>query len=653
MASGLENIETIESPFRRFVTTIGVFPTAFTDAMTYYECLAYLVKYLEETVIPAVNENAEALEELQTLYVQLKSYVDNYFANLDVQEEINNKLDQMAEDGTLQEIITTYIQANVAWTFDTVADMKEATNLVDGSYARTLGFHTLNDGGGSLYLIKNTGTANEKDIIAVGDLKAHLVLDGVKVKVEQLGALGDGETDDTAIINYALTNYSYIIMSKNYVISDSLALNSNSIIDGEGLGKIFRTPEETTLDYTIGYIFVLQNKDNVTIKNLALESQNGYTTTARPDHPNWNNSLSSNICTFSLSNGCSNITITNVSTKYMYNEFTANSNSDNGLNTNIVIKDYKADETTSTSFYFGWCENVLVENLTSTPSDLPLPGAHFIYVGHNGGNKINIINTKFYGNHYHVAALNFGYADFIIGDTTPNNFDVKCINCHIEASSCIRFRNNEIKCVCENCEFINQGRYNQGNYPTLNWTGSIISADVNKGNYIFNDCQFTTTASTVTDTDALITYESSSYSSYLDTSIEFNNCHVDNIRYFMPYNSFDRFVTVNNSYLEIAQRIYQQVKYGEKLTLNNCIAKTVSNYLISSAGTASIKYVLKDNYIITTSTNAVINSDNANGHVELYNNVIETQKVSDFIGGSQTANVFTNNTLVNKAVLSI
>lgn len=110
MASGLENIETIESPFRRFVTTIGVFPTAFTDAMTYYECLAYLVKYLEETVIPAVNENAEALEELQTLYVELKSYVDNYFANLDVQEEINNKLDAMAESGELQDILNDYFK---------------------------------------------------------------------------------------------------------------------------------------------------------------------------------------------------------------------------------------------------------------------------------------------------------------------------------------------------------------------------------------------------------------------------------------------------------------------------------------------------------------------------------------------------------------
>ena len=109
MASGLENIETIESPFRRFVTTIGVFPTAFTDAMTYYECLAYLVKYLEETVIPAVNDNAEALAELQNLFVELKSYVDNYFANLDVQEEINNKLDEMAESGVLANIISEYV----------------------------------------------------------------------------------------------------------------------------------------------------------------------------------------------------------------------------------------------------------------------------------------------------------------------------------------------------------------------------------------------------------------------------------------------------------------------------------------------------------------------------------------------------------------
>lgn len=232
MASGLENIETIESPFRRFVTTIGVFPTAFTDAMTYYECLAYLVKYLEETVIPAVNENAEALEELQTLFVQLKSYVDNYFANLDVQEEINNKLDQMAEDGTLQEIITSYIQANVAWCFDTVADMKNATNLVDGSYAQTLGFHTIGDGGAGIYKISDTGTANEMDVIAVGDLYATLVKPVITTP-EMYGAYGDNTHDDTPIFTYMFTVVDKITtLNKTYKLDSQLTVPEDKELSG-------------------------------------------------------------------------------------------------------------------------------------------------------------------------------------------------------------------------------------------------------------------------------------------------------------------------------------------------------------------------------------------------------------------------------------
>lgn len=229
MASGLENIETIESPFRRFVTTIGVFPTAFTDAMTYYECLAYLVKYLEDTVITAVNENAEALEELQTLYIQLKSYVDNYFANLDIQEEINNKLDAMAEDGTLQEIITAYIQSNVAWTFDTVADMKQATNLVAGSYAQTLGFHTINDGGGATYYISDSGTADEMQVIAVGSLYANLVLTS-EVTPEMFGAYGDNSHDDSASIQKAFDSGRVVrLLHKTYLTNSTINISGDYV----------------------------------------------------------------------------------------------------------------------------------------------------------------------------------------------------------------------------------------------------------------------------------------------------------------------------------------------------------------------------------------------------------------------------------------
>ena len=84
-------------------------PLAFDESLSYYETLCGLLSYLKDTVIPTVNNNADAVSELQTLYVELKNYVDNYFTNLDVQTEINKKLDEMVEDGTLTNLIKKYI----------------------------------------------------------------------------------------------------------------------------------------------------------------------------------------------------------------------------------------------------------------------------------------------------------------------------------------------------------------------------------------------------------------------------------------------------------------------------------------------------------------------------------------------------------------
>lgn len=53
-----------------------------------------------------VNETvAEYIEK----FTELKDFVDDYFDNLDVQEEINNKLDAMVEDGTMTEILNDTI----------------------------------------------------------------------------------------------------------------------------------------------------------------------------------------------------------------------------------------------------------------------------------------------------------------------------------------------------------------------------------------------------------------------------------------------------------------------------------------------------------------------------------------------------------------
>ena len=93
----LGNYRTLQ-PFRYWCQK--VLPLVYDDSLSYYELLCKVVDYLNKTM-----EDVETLHgdvtNLHTAYEELQSYVNNYFSTLDVQEEINNKLDQMANDGTL------------------------------------------------------------------------------------------------------------------------------------------------------------------------------------------------------------------------------------------------------------------------------------------------------------------------------------------------------------------------------------------------------------------------------------------------------------------------------------------------------------------------------------------------------------------------
>lgn len=280
--------------FRRFVLQNFPFIEEDFDALTDYELICKVVEYLNNVIQSQneviaevgrfetdVNNEINTFEtiitnnynRLEGLFVELKSYVDNYFDNLDVQEEINNKLDEMVDAGTLQEIITTYIQSNVAWTFDTVADMKLATNLVNGSFARTLGFYDINDGGGSLYKISDSGVANEIDTIAVGNLFANLVNQN-SMNVKQFGAKGDGETDETTLLNRVFSwcndkKVGKIIFPEGtYIVTDSVTIYSNSIIEGCGKDNTIIKMNVSDDTETNHYILDFTNKSNLIIKNI-------------------------------------------------------------------------------------------------------------------------------------------------------------------------------------------------------------------------------------------------------------------------------------------------------------------------------------------------------------------------------------------------
>lgn len=74
------------------------------DSLTLYEKYAKIVGYLN-AVIKKTDLTSEQMEKLVKLQEELTDFVNNYFNNLDVQDEINKKLDEMVTDGTFDSII--------------------------------------------------------------------------------------------------------------------------------------------------------------------------------------------------------------------------------------------------------------------------------------------------------------------------------------------------------------------------------------------------------------------------------------------------------------------------------------------------------------------------------------------------------------------
>ena len=92
------------TPFKWCILQNFPFIEADFDAITEYQLLCKVVEYLNNT-INSMNDVGQQMENVTNAMTQLQNYVNNYFDNLDVQDEINNKLNEMTLDGTLSSII--------------------------------------------------------------------------------------------------------------------------------------------------------------------------------------------------------------------------------------------------------------------------------------------------------------------------------------------------------------------------------------------------------------------------------------------------------------------------------------------------------------------------------------------------------------------
>ena len=108
-------------PFRYWCQK--VLPLVYDDSLSYYELLCKVVDYLNKAM-----EDVETLHgdvtNIHKAYEELQNYVNNYFSTLDVQKEINNKLDVMASDGSLSILLKAIIGNNSLPTFvNSTSDM--------------------------------------------------------------------------------------------------------------------------------------------------------------------------------------------------------------------------------------------------------------------------------------------------------------------------------------------------------------------------------------------------------------------------------------------------------------------------------------------------------------------------------------------------
>ena len=207
-------------PFRFWCQT--VLPTVYDDSLSYYELLNKVVSVLND-VIDNESTVENNVTELYNAFVELNTFVDTYFDDLDVTEEINNKLDTMAEDGTLARLLAEYV-----YTAPTYAE--NISQMTDHS--------TLYINGQDGYIYRWSGTA----WISTGILYNAPVINALFAGRIANGYIGvklvpDSEDENSCTVSVIGTENNCRIIGRDGAIYDSLA------------GRVF-TLEIDSLNYT-------------------------------------------------------------------------------------------------------------------------------------------------------------------------------------------------------------------------------------------------------------------------------------------------------------------------------------------------------------------------------------------------------------------
>lgn len=150
-----------------------------------------------------VNELCIALQGLKDEYDDLKTYVDNYFKNLDLSSEVKTVIDEMVADGTLANLINQDLLGNIN---NEIANLTTSLNKTNEDIVTINGnIETINT---DITSLKNYNVTNDSNILKL-------------------------ENKDKVQIATCEANSNYVINNENLAVNtnDILYIHFNQAID--------------------------------------------------------------------------------------------------------------------------------------------------------------------------------------------------------------------------------------------------------------------------------------------------------------------------------------------------------------------------------------------------------------------------------------
>lgn len=244
-------------------------------------------------LVRIANEQWETIQDYINQFIELRNFCEDYFENLDVQNEINNKLDEMVNNGTFELLFAKYVDPYFETINNDITELENKVNALNTNAPTVVTDASQMTDHSKIYVLTTDGKWyywNGSAWTVGGDYDSDAVLENIKWYLNDVASDGNSifnpwtawegglSTADGSAITTGST-------PDNYWTTDYIPLNSytDSANSHRFLGFAF--DNDTTKNYYKACIYDA-NKDFVLTSTLPKNGINASMTTY-PDVSDW------------------------------------------------------------------------------------------------------------------------------------------------------------------------------------------------------------------------------------------------------------------------------------------------------------------------------------------------------------------------------